>query len=482
MKKKKIIVISIILLMIVTYYSSTYAIEPKIGKEIIIDIPSRKLFLMENNELLKEYPVAVGKAYTPTPIGQYRVLNKLVDPYYSKKNISGGSIYNPLGSRWIGFKPHYGIHGNSDPGSISTFASEGCVRMFERDVQEIYELVDYNTPVTVQYELLKVYNDIDGDNPILFVYPDYYNWEDDVDIKIDEKLKEIGIYDRMQKDRLENLKELSNKEITIFTDRYAYFVNDIYITKDIILLGDKYYVNRNKIEKFFNIRFTSILGSGYCHIWGERLEEKRIDNKKYISILDLENVLGGKHTAKVTDNKIEYNFDTLILLNNKILLGNAEDLINNTKIPVEDIAESLGIKTIYKNDTVKLESNEGEIKHYNYDDIYVELQELQNKFGIEYNIHTSKRYVEVFIDPTIIYKDRRYQGKIVNSSIYVPISIYEIQQTALAGTVSPESVCKKIDSIKINGNDYVNLYEFQNITIEKRDKYNTIIYLKRRIF
>ena len=48
---------------------------------------------------------------------------------------------NPLGERWIGFYGEYGIHGTVEPESVGKRVSLGCVRMYEADVEEVFDLV-----------------------------------------------------------------------------------------------------------------------------------------------------------------------------------------------------------------------------------------------------------------------------------------------------------------------------------------------------
>jgi len=46
-------------------------------------------------------------------------------------------------------QPHYGIHGTNNPASIGTAASNGCIRMYNEDVNELFNLVSVGTPVTI---------------------------------------------------------------------------------------------------------------------------------------------------------------------------------------------------------------------------------------------------------------------------------------------------------------------------------------------
>jgi LysM repeat protein len=90
--------------------------------------------------------VAIGKANS-TPEGAFVVKNKIVNPPYQPQHKprsefrDGGAADNPLGTRWIDIGNHYGIHGTIDPASIGGDVSEGCIRMHNKEVEELYDLV-----------------------------------------------------------------------------------------------------------------------------------------------------------------------------------------------------------------------------------------------------------------------------------------------------------------------------------------------------
>lgn len=97
-----------------------------------------KVFI--NQRLYKKYQIALGKPETPTPVGDYVVINKY-------KNWGSG-----FGTRWIGLNVPwgiYGIHGTNKPHSIGSDASHGCIRMNNRDVEEIYEMIRLGTRVSI---------------------------------------------------------------------------------------------------------------------------------------------------------------------------------------------------------------------------------------------------------------------------------------------------------------------------------------------
>lgn len=482
MKNIRYTLICVILLVAITLSNTVLVVAIQREKEIIIDIPSRRLFLMEKNEVVKEYPIAVGKSYSQTPLGEYHIVYKTIDPYYSKQNIPGGSIYNPLGSRWIGFKPHYGIHGNSNPKSIGTFASAGCVRMYERDVQELYNQVGYYVPVKIQYELIKVKKDIDKENQILLVYPDYYQREKNLSNKIDERLKEINLYNKISKDRLKELKALSKKERTIFSDTYTFFINDMYITKDVIVDNNQYYVNREKIEKFFGIEFMDYF-EGYSSFWGAKIEHKEVDNQKYISIKGLEKLFQGHCDLDKTNRYINYSIENLVLLNDKIVMGNGKEIINLTRVPINSFKKTLGIEEVKDNSTTKLIYQGKEI-HYTkeYNTFYVSIEELEEKLDIKYDVHTANKYINLYLKPTIVYNGKKYKGEIRNREIYIPYSIIINENINTIGSIPAYKEINNTNITDINGIKYVKLSDVESLGIKKSSFYNTTIYLQRRIF
>lgn len=105
---------------------------------IDISVSNRQLKLYDASTLLKTYPIAVGKVLTPTPTGNYIIVNKEANP--------GG----PFGVLWMGLsKPHYGIHGTNDPSSIGKEVSHGCARMYNNDVTELSSMVPIGTNVYI---------------------------------------------------------------------------------------------------------------------------------------------------------------------------------------------------------------------------------------------------------------------------------------------------------------------------------------------
>lgn len=124
--------------------SKTESIAPhsaqKVRYEIRIDTKRPILNLYRNSSLYKTYPVALGKPATPTPIGNWKIVDK-------QRGWGGG-----FGTRWLGLNVPwgtYGIHGTNRPQLIGQYVSNGCIRMRNADVEQLYDTVPVGTPVII---------------------------------------------------------------------------------------------------------------------------------------------------------------------------------------------------------------------------------------------------------------------------------------------------------------------------------------------
>jgi L,D-transpeptidase ErfK/SrfK len=131
-----------------------YAEEKRGVVSIVVSIPDRTMVVLQGDRVLKIYHVAVGKPSTPSPQGQFRIVNRIPHPtYYGPGTVIGPGAQNPLGTRWMGLSAKgYGIHGTNAPGSIGKAVSHGCIRMRQRDLEELFELVDIGATVELSGE------------------------------------------------------------------------------------------------------------------------------------------------------------------------------------------------------------------------------------------------------------------------------------------------------------------------------------------
>jgi len=113
------------------------------ARRIVVSIPDRKLALIESGKVVKIYRTAVGAPISPSPTGTFRIVRRVADPtWYHAGKVVGPGRSNPVGTRWIGLSVKgYGIHGTNAPSSIGRNASHGCIRMRNRDVEELYTMV-----------------------------------------------------------------------------------------------------------------------------------------------------------------------------------------------------------------------------------------------------------------------------------------------------------------------------------------------------
>lgn len=106
---------------------------------ILITKSTRQLTLYNSRTPLRQYPVAIGKPATPTPEGNFAIATKIMNP---------GGV---LGSRWMGLNyDSYGIHGTNAPWFIGQMVSNGCIRMHNPHVEDIFALVRVGTPVYIR--------------------------------------------------------------------------------------------------------------------------------------------------------------------------------------------------------------------------------------------------------------------------------------------------------------------------------------------
>lgn len=114
---------------------------------------SRSLDVYLGEAFVEHFKVGLG-AEDSTPSGKWVVKNKLKNPTYYPPR--GGDIVaaddpeNPLGERWIGLdgvegnalgQTRYGIHGTIDPDSVGRDTSLGCIRLYNEDVEFLYDLL-----------------------------------------------------------------------------------------------------------------------------------------------------------------------------------------------------------------------------------------------------------------------------------------------------------------------------------------------------
>lgn len=113
------------------------------ARRIVVSIPDRKLAVVENDIVLRQFEVAVGSPSTPSPVGTFTIVTRVDRPtYYAPGKVIPPSARNPLGTRWLGLNVKgYGIHGTDVPSSIGHARSHGCIRLRNRDIEKLFDMV-----------------------------------------------------------------------------------------------------------------------------------------------------------------------------------------------------------------------------------------------------------------------------------------------------------------------------------------------------
>ncbi len=124
----------------------------------LVDLDARVVVYRIGGEAVLLWQVGIGREGHETPVGTYSIGEKLERPSHMPeggKSLPFGHPDNPLGTRWMAWNrdqrnTSFGFHGTSDPEGVGERVSEGCVRMRNEDVEELYELLPRDARVIVQ--------------------------------------------------------------------------------------------------------------------------------------------------------------------------------------------------------------------------------------------------------------------------------------------------------------------------------------------
>ena len=116
------------------------------------------------DKVLAQYPATMGDSHDPLPIGNWKILSVIHDPWFywdpvhywnvdpdkATQKLAPGPN-NPVGEVWMGLsKAHYGIHGTPDPGHIRHEESYGCIRLTNWDANDLSHMVAPGTPAILE--------------------------------------------------------------------------------------------------------------------------------------------------------------------------------------------------------------------------------------------------------------------------------------------------------------------------------------------
>ncbi len=157
---------------------------------LVINLPEMRLYDFTVPDGPEVFAIAIGDAVDPSPIGEFWVGEKRIDPVWTvpesirqekpelPAQVPPGPD-NPLGDRWMTVsRTSYGIHGTNNLWSIGRQATHGCIRLYESEMRRLYERTAPRTPIHIVYQPVKLA--LADDEVLLEVHPDVYGKHGDL--------------------------------------------------------------------------------------------------------------------------------------------------------------------------------------------------------------------------------------------------------------------------------------------------------------
>lgn len=144
----------------------TQKVAPKVtsdnlGKTIVVRVDQNKLYLYDGFQVERTWSVATAKPGYTTPNGDWTIYRKAENPTWYNPALDSwgaglpavipGGPGNPMGTRalYITAPGLIRIHGTTDDSSIGRYASHGCIRMHNSEIEQLYSLVPVGTHVII---------------------------------------------------------------------------------------------------------------------------------------------------------------------------------------------------------------------------------------------------------------------------------------------------------------------------------------------
>jgi L,D-transpeptidase ErfK/SrfK len=202
--------------------------EPIPDRGLVVNLSEKRLYLfyeLAGRNLVKTFPLGIGDDDAGTPLGNFRITDKITNPSWSvppsirKERPHLPAVVepgpdNPLGSHALRLsETSYFIHGTNRPWSIGRKATLGCIRLYPEDIPELYRLVEPGAEVSIIRQPVKVgmreeriYIEVHGDDGLDI---DYF-------AKARELLENRGLFGKVRLETLEQaLAEKSGMPVDI---------------------------------------------------------------------------------------------------------------------------------------------------------------------------------------------------------------------------------------------------------------------------
>ncbi|MDP3182742.1 MAG: L,D-transpeptidase [Desulfobaccales bacterium] len=152
--------------------NTTHIVPTELGQGLVINLPELMLYHFQGGAYQRRYSLAVGRRSWPTPTGNYRLLNKTINPTWTvppsiQEEMANAGLEvlekvppgpkNPLGAYWMGTSaPGVGIHATNRPWSVGSSVSHGCIRMLPEEIAQLFPQLEVGVPVKIIYRPVKL--------------------------------------------------------------------------------------------------------------------------------------------------------------------------------------------------------------------------------------------------------------------------------------------------------------------------------------
>src|SRR5215831_2163547 len=172
------------------------------AKGIVINVPEMRLYDFTRGMPPELFAIAIGDEEDPSLYGKFRVGPKRKDPaWYVPASIRAekpelpamvpAGEDNPLGTRWMTIdSTTYGVHGTNNNWSIGRTATHGCIRLYNDQMERLYDRIPTGTPLLLEYQPVKVGRL--GNGIYVEAHPDIYGRVPDKTAYAKRRLSELG--------------------------------------------------------------------------------------------------------------------------------------------------------------------------------------------------------------------------------------------------------------------------------------------------
>jgi lipoprotein-anchoring transpeptidase ErfK/SrfK len=134
------------------------------GDHVVVDKSEGVLKVMNaEDKVIAQFPATMGSEHDPLPIGTWKIQGADYNPkfhynselFWDAKKDQQAMLppgpNGPVGVIWLDLsKPHYGIHGTSNPETIGRAESHGCIRLTNWDAARLSLMVKPGTKAVFQ--------------------------------------------------------------------------------------------------------------------------------------------------------------------------------------------------------------------------------------------------------------------------------------------------------------------------------------------